>query len=157
MSLQTANPVESLNEEDRMVYNALTLALEAHDGQVDLGGVPIIEHLRRVMAQMDTKEEMTVALLHDIVEDTTVTLDDLHSMGFPDNVVKAVDFMTHVGDIDYFEYIERVKLNDLAVKVKLADIRDNMDVGRLSRIPEHQVPSMTKRYVKAYRMLHGRA
>jgi (p)ppGpp synthase/HD superfamily hydrolase len=117
-----------------MLSRALQIATEAHDGQVDKGGAPYILHPLRIMLSMATEEERTVAVLHDVLEDSSAwTLARLVSNGFSPAVVSAVCALTRRPDEGYREFISRVALNPLACRVKVADMRDNMD---LSRIPE---------------------
>ena len=118
-----------------MIYTELTikamnLAYHAHHGQFDKGGVPYIFHPIHLAEEMDDEISTCVALLHDTVEDTAVTLDDL-SKEFPEEVVNAVRLLTHGEDVDYFDYVRAIKQNPIAVKVKLADLRHNGDPKRI--------------------------
>ena len=115
-----------------MLNEAEVLATAAHAGQFDKAGKPYIFHPCTVAAMVKTEEEKTVAWLHDVVEDTPVTLDELRGHGFPEPVVAAVDVLTKRSGMEYGEYIRRVKQNPLALTVKIADMTHNMD---LSRIP----------------------
>lgn len=114
------------------IERALTVALSAHRGQVDKAGAPYILHPLRLMAQMDTESEQLTALLHDVVEDSDYTLEDLRLEGVPGDVLEALKLLTHQQGEAYDGYIKRIKGNPLARKVKLADLADNM---RLERIP----------------------
>lgn len=111
---------------------AVELAREAHAGQVDKAGAPYIEHPLRVMAALEGAEAKMVGVLHDIVEDTEVTLEALREVGFSAAVVRAVDALTKRDGEDYEAYLARVIADPLAVRAKIADMTDNMD---LSRIP----------------------
>ena len=118
-----------------MIYTELTikamnLAYSAHHGQFDKGGVPYIFHPIHLAEEMDDEISTCVALLHDTVEDTAVTLEDL-SREFPAEVVNAVRLLTHGEDVDYFDYVRAIKQNPIAVKVKLADLRHNGDPKRI--------------------------
>ena len=118
-----------------MIYTELTikamnLAYHAHHGQFDKGGVPYIFHPIHLAESMDDEISTCVALLHDTVEDTAVTLEDL-SKEFPAEVVNAVRLLTHSEDVDYFDYVRAIKQNPIAVKVKLADLRHNGDPKRI--------------------------
>lgn len=110
---------------------ALEIAKKAHDGQVDKGGCAYIGHPLAVAAKMDTDEEKAVALLHDVVEDSPYTLEDLRKAGFPCDIVDAVGVLTKKKGADYAAYLNEVKKNPLARKVKMEDLRHNMDVTRL--------------------------
>ncbi len=119
--------------ESESVSKALRLATVAHKGQVDKAGQDYIKHPIAVAEQLDTEEEQTVALLHDTIEDTCVTIADLRKEGFSDNVLQAVYCLTHKDEEPREVYLQRVARNPLAIKVKLADLTHNSD---LSRIPE---------------------
>lgn len=111
---------------------AVALATEAHKGQVDKGGKDYIEHPLRVSAALQGWPAKTAGVLHDIVEDTSVTLEQLRKAGFDATVLAAVDALTKRAGEDYEVYLARLMLQELAVRVKIADMTDNMD---LSRIP----------------------
>ena len=116
-----------------MLKKAISLAEKAHQGQVDKGGHPYILHPKRVMEKCETTEEKIVAMLHDVMEDTDYTADDLRKEGFSEEIITALFCLTHQEGEGYMEYIERICENSLAVRVKYADLQDNMD---LSRIPD---------------------
>ncbi|HRC62970.1 MAG TPA: HD domain-containing protein, partial [Dehalococcoidia bacterium] len=118
---------------------ALAIAVEAHRGQVDKAGQPYILHPLRVMARVSTPAERLVAVLHDVVEDSPTTLDDLRAAGFPEEVVRAVDFLTRREDETYEAFIERVTGDPLARRVKLADLEDNMTITRLNELDDRAV------------------
>jgi len=118
-----------------MIYTELTikamvLAYDAHHGQFDKGGVPYIFHPIHLAEGMEDEASTCVALLHDTVEDTAVTLEQL-AKEFPKEVVEAVDLLTHREGVDYFDYVRAIKTNPLATKVKLADLRHNGDPKRI--------------------------
>ena len=118
-----------------MIYTELTikamnLAYTAHHGQFDKGGVPYIFHPIHLAEQMDDVYSTCVALLHDTVEDTDVTLEQLEK-AFPREIVEAVRLLTHAEDVEYFDYVRAIKENPVAVKVKLADLDHNGDPKRL--------------------------
>lgn len=116
-----------------MLERAVKLAEKAHQGQLDKGGKPYILHARRVMEKCETEKEKITAILHDVMEDTPYTLDDLRKEGFSEEILVALLCLTRREGEDYMRYIERVCKNPLAVRVKYADLEDNMD---LRRIPE---------------------
>lgn len=116
-----------------MLKKAISLAEKAHQGQVDKGGHPYIGHPKRVMENCETTEEKIVAMLHDVMEDTDYTADDLRKEGFSEEIITTLFCLTHQEGEGYMEYIERICENSLAVRVKYADLQDNMD---LSRIPD---------------------
>ena len=116
-----------------MIWEALQIAYNAHHDQLDKGGNAYFLHPVFVALQMDTEEEKITAILHDVIEDTDITLEDLKRQGFSENVLAAVDAMTHREGETYMEFIKRLSVNEIARHVKIQDIRNNMD---LSRIPE---------------------
>lgn len=113
---------------------AIALAATAHAGQVDKAGAPYILHVLRVMLRLETAEERMAGVLHDVVEDTALTLDDLRSEGFPEAVVRAVESVTKREGESYEEFVERAKADPVARNVKLADLADNSDRSRLREI-----------------------
>lgn len=140
-----------------MVYTELTkkalrIAYDAHKDQVDRTGLPYIFHPYHLAEQMDTEDEVIVALLHDVVEDTDMTLDDLRAAGFSERVVNAVNLLTHDDSDAYMDYVQKIKSDPLAVKVKLADLRHNSDVTRLDGIDE-KTPARLEKYKNAERLL----
>ena len=118
------------------IEDAIKLALDKHHGQVDKGGAPYILHPLRIMFGMQTETEQIVAVLHDVVEDSDVTLDDLRRMAFSEAVVEALDHLTRRDGESYEQFIQRIKPHQLAVRVKLGDLRDNMDIRRAGELDE---------------------
>lgn len=112
---------------------AMKIAFEAHLGQIDKSGVPYIYHPIHLAEQMETEVETIVALLHDVPEDTEVTLEDLAKI-FSGEVIEALRLLTHDPDVEYMEYIQKLKPNLVSRKVKLADLRHNSDKTRMERI-----------------------
>lgn len=140
-----------------MIYTHLTneamkIAYAAHHGQVDKGGIPYIFHPCHLAEQMDDEYSTCVALLHDVVEDTDVTLETLAKI-FPKEVIEAIAVMTHAEDEPYLEYVARVKTNPIAKKVKLADLRHNSDESRLPDADEATLAYFREKYRKAFEIL----
>ena len=131
---------------------AIELAKQHHEGQTDKAGKPYIEHPLRVMNQVESEEEKIVAVLHDIVEDTDISLDDLRNEGFSKEVVDAVECLTKQDGENYDSYIERISFNPLAVKIKLADLEDNRDLTRLPEVTD-KVLERVEKYDKALEKL----
>ena len=131
---------------------AIELAKQHHEGQTDKAGKPYIDHPLRVMNQVESEEEKIVAVLHDIVEDTDISLDDLRSEGFSEEVVSAVECLTKQDGENYDSYIERISFNPLAVKIKLADLEDNSDLTRLPEVTDKDLERIEK-YDKALEKL----
>lgn len=131
-----------------LVNRALRLAYAAHAGQLEENGVPYIFHPYHLAEQMDDELSICVALLHDVVEDTAVTLEQLRET-FPPEVVEAVGLLTHDPDTDYFAYVRKLKDNPLARKVKLADLAHNSDQTRWADIEVD--PARLQRWREKYR------
>lgn len=134
----TEKEAEHILNEQRERYNsllelAIKVATEAHKGQTDKGGNPYFEHPKAVAAQVNNIEHKIVAYLHDVVEDSEITLDDLSEMGFTFRIVNSVRLLTKTKELTYEEYLKRLKTDDNARHVKIADLRHNMNI---SRIPE---------------------
>lgn len=139
---------------DKTKY-AMKIAYEAHKDQVDKGGVPYVFHPFHLAEQMKTENTVCVALLHDVVEDTDVTLDDLKAQGFPDEVINALSLLIHKKNIPYMDYIKAIKENPIATEVKLADLAHNSDYTRIGKF-ESLIEADKKRldkYDKAIRLL----
>lgn len=135
-----------------MLEKAIRLAAKGHEGQLDKGGQPYILHPIRVMLQCETIEEKTVAMLHDLLEDTEVTEADLRKMGFPAKIIEAVLLLTREKDADYMEYIARICENRLAARVKLADLTDNMDLNRLPGLTRRDFERLEKYILAKHRV-----
>lgn len=134
-----------------MLSKAILLCCEAHNGQFDKGGKPYYLHPFFVALNVKTIEEKIVALLHDVVEDTDVTFEDLKEMGFSFEIIEAVKAITKNGE-SYEEYLRKVKENEIARKVKMEDIKHNMDLSRLSVITDKDLKRVEK-YKKAFKYL----
>jgi len=118
-----------------MIYTALTnkairIAYNAHKDVMDHSGIPYILHPVHLAEQMTDEYTTITALLHDVVEDTDITLDDLRREGFPGEVLEAIGLLTHEKGVPYLEYVSAIKENPIARAVKLADLRHNMDADR---------------------------
>ena len=112
---------------------AIEIAKQAHTGQVDKGGADYIGHPLRVMEMCDTEEQKIVAVLHDVVEDSDWTFEKLEAEGFSSEVIEALKCVTKLSkDEDYDEFIKRVMRNELAMKVKVKDLEDNLDLSRIN-------------------------
>jgi (p)ppGpp synthase/HD superfamily hydrolase len=132
---------------------AIGIACKAHKGKKDKAGNSYILHPLRVMMCMDSPREMMVAVMHDVVEDSEKwTLQKLNDEGFDQEVIKAIDALTKRGEETYMEFIERVSQNKIGIKVKLADLEDNMNVMRLGNLTEKDVERIEK-YHHAWRFL----
>ena len=114
---------------------ASKIAYKAHEGQTDKAGVPYIFHPIHIAEQMDSEESCVVALLHDVIEDSDITLEIL-SKYFDDDIIAALRVLTKKENDDYVMYIKRVKTNKLATKVKIKDLEHNRDLTRLDEVTD---------------------
>lgn len=137
-----------------LLNKAIILATTYHKGQVDKSGQPYILHPLWVMSNVESLKGKIVAILHDTIEDTQLTISDLINHGFCDDIVKAIDILTKKKNQKYDDYIELVSKNDLAKEVKIEDLNHNMDLNRLKEVTEKDVKRYLK-YVKAYNYLLG--
>src|SRR5690349_2225683 len=114
---------------------AIRIAVKAHKNQTDKYGNPYILHPLRVMGMGRTDEERIVGVLHDVVEDTDWTFEELRKEGFSERIIKALECVTkRSDDEDYDDFVERTRSNPLAVRVKLNDLIDNMDIRRMKEV-----------------------
>jgi len=134
--------------------DAILLAVQAHRGQRDKAGAPYVLHVLRVMLQMPDDTTRMAAVLHDVVEDTPHTLDDLRAAGFTEDVISAVDALTRRADETYKAFVRRAGGHPVARRIKLADLEDNMDTRRLPRLTERD-ESRLQRYRDAWALLRG--
>ncbi len=131
---------------------AISIAVEAHRGQKDRYGAPYILHPLRVMARVSDHLAKTVAILHDVVEDTDWTLIDLRREGFSRDILEALDAVTKRDSEKYEHFVQRSAANPLGRRVKLADLEDNMDIRRMPRITPQDRARLAK-YLKAWTIL----
>ncbi len=131
---------------------ALKLCFEAHKEQVDKSGIPYVFHPFHLAEQMQTEEATVVALLHDLVEDTDYTIEDLMSLGFNKSITDTISLMTHADDVEYMDYVREIKNNPIAKAVKLADLKHNSDLTRLDNVDEKALKRKEK-YLKAINLL----
>ena len=137
-----------------LTKKALALCFLAHKEQTDKTGLPYVFHPFHLAEQMDDEISTVCALLHDVVEDTDYTLDDISSMGYPKEVTDALALLTHEDGVPYMDYVEKIAGNATAKKVKLADLRHNSDLTRLAPddIDEYAL-KRTKKYEQAIKLL----
>jgi (p)ppGpp synthase/HD superfamily hydrolase len=135
---------------------AIALAAKAHEGQVDKVGAPYILHPLRVMLRCRSTEERIAAVLHDVVEDCNVTLDDLRSEGFSEAVVTAVAALTKRPGEDYEAFVHRAAADPIGRAVKLADLADNSDMSRIANPTPKDLERLEK-YRRAIAAIRGSA
>ena len=136
----------------KQTKKAMRLAFEAHQGQLDKCGIPYVYHPLHLAEQMPDEDCTVAALLHDVVEDTDYSLEDLRRMGFPPRALEAVALLTHDPAEPYLDSVARVKQNPVARTVKLADLRHNSDLTRLDTVTERDLARVEK-YAAALRLL----
>ena len=134
---------------------AIVIATNAHAGQLDKAGQPYILHPLRLMFRFQAEVERIVAVMHDVVEDSEVTLDDLRSFRFSEQIIEAIDYLTKKEGETYTDFITRVSSNDIASKIKAEDIKDNLDLTRLDKIGEKDLARI-KKYHSALAYLTSR-
>lgn len=140
-----------------MIYTALTkkamkVCFEAHKDQLDKTGLPYVFHPFHLAEQMDDEISTICALLHDVVEDTDTTLEDLGEMGFPKEALEALALLTHAPEVPYMDYVREISRNPIATKVKIADLKHNSDVTRLDFVDEWAL-KRNQKYNEALRIL----
>ena len=140
-----------------MIYTALTkkalkLCFEAHKEQVDKTGMPYVFHPFHLAEQMDDEISTVCALLHDVIEDTDITFENLLDMGFPKEVINVLKLLTHEDSVPYMDYVSKISTNSVAKKVKIADLTHNSDVSRLDFVDEYAV-KRNQKYQEALRIL----
>lgn len=128
------------------------ISFNAHKNQIDKSGMPYAYHPFHLAEQMDDEYTTCVALLHDVVEDSDITLDELIEEGFPKEVTDAIALMTHDESVPYLDYVAQIKKNPIARVVKLADLRHNSDLSRLDFVDDKALDRM-KKYKKAITIL----
>lgn len=134
------------------VEKAIALALEGHKDQKDKSGLPYILHPLRVMLKMDTEDEMVTAVLHDILEDTRIDERYLLSEGIPAESIEIIKLLTKNVSDDYLDYIQKIKANPVAAKIKKADITDNINILRLLHIEPTDINRLNN-YLQAFKIL----
>lgn len=129
---------------EKFLAIAIAIATKAHEGQVDKAGKPYIAHPLKLMAQMDSLESKIVAVLHDAIEDSELTIQDLVKEGFPSSITEAIAAITKLDGESYADYILRVKANPIAIKVKIADLKHNLDLSRIPNPTEQDFQRLAK-------------
>ena len=133
---------------------ALKLCFAAHKEQTDKSGIPYVFHPFHLAEQMQSEETTIAALLHDVVEDTEYTLQDLAAMGFDPVVIDALALLTHDDATPYMDYVRAIKENPIARAVKIADLKHNSDLSRLDAVDEKALQRAEK-YRQALALLEA--
>ena len=127
-----------------LTKKALSVCFNAHKDQVDKTGLPYVFHPFHLAEQMDDELSTVCALLHDVVEDTSLTFDDLLNMGFSNSVIQVLKLLTHDDGVPYMDYVKNLATNPTAKKVKIADLNHNLDQTRLDEIDECAISRVEK-------------
>ncbi|GAB1421923.1 HD domain-containing protein [Anaerolineales bacterium] len=141
-----------MDKDAALIEKAISVALGAHKGQFDRSGKAYILHPLRVMGQFLDTDACLVGILHDVVEDSDLTFNDLLEQGFPARIVEAIKCLTHPKEEAWMDYIERIGQNPLATRVKLADLQDNLNLRRLGHLQEKDLDRYN-RYLQAWKYL----
>lgn len=141
--------INKMTDKEKIAYE---IAYKAHKGQYDKAGVEYINHPLTVASYCKTEDERIVALLHDVVEDTNVTLDDLSKI-FDKEIIDALRLLSHTDDTPYLEYVARIKENNLAKAVKIADLTHNMDMSRFKNPTKWDYDRVENKYKPAMELL----
>ena len=157
MESNQQNPQASEMDNELAIELATELALNFHRGQRDADGDPYILHLMRVMLKCHSTSAKQAGLLHDILEDTSATEDDLIQAGICPNVTQSVKRLTRFAHIDYADYILALAEDPIAKEVKIADLEDNYAIGRVKYRTEHRLEDARRleRYILSHRFLSG--
>ena len=149
---------EELKNSDDLIYKALEVSLELFKKDTDKGGFPYMLHLLYVYKHVYTKEEKVIALLHDVIEDKKVNEEDLLNIGFPKKIVKDVLILTRLKHTDYNNYIDNIIKNASkeALEVKLADLKNNIDLTRIKNPTVKDYERVEKRYMLSYEKILNR-
>ena len=142
-----------------MIYTPLTkkalkLCFQVHKEQVDKTGLPYVFHPFHLAEQMTCEASTVCALLHDVVEDSSYTFEDLINLGFPSEIIEVLELLTHDSEVEYMDYVINLSKNEIARKVKLADLKHNSDLSRLDNIDEYALARQEK-YLKAIKYLES--
>jgi (p)ppGpp synthase/HD superfamily hydrolase len=151
----TGTFLNNWSDEMNLLEKAIMIAVKAHSGQKDKGGKTYILHPLAVMSRVSSTDAKIAAVLHDVVEDTSVTVEDLEKEGFPANITEAILAVTRQENESYEAFIARVAQNELAVEVKLADLEENMNVTRIPEVTQKDKDRIAK-YKRAYEYLKNR-
>ena len=145
-----------MNQHDNNLLNiAIAKAATAHSDQVDKAGEPYILHPLRVMLSLSRNQDRICAVLHDIIEDTDVTIEELKNLGFPEDILEAIMLLTKQEGESYEDFITRLLPNPIACRVKLADLNDNMNLSRITSPDEKDLERIKKYEAAKSRILQS--
>lgn len=154
----TEDEYSKLKSSNDLLLKTLELVIKLFEGKTDKAGLPYYNHLLKVYANVDNYDEKIIALLHDVVEDTEVTFDDLKVYGYPENILEALRVLTKKKGEYYPDYIERIidSNNIQALNVKLADLKHNVDINRIENPTINDYERINKRYIPAINKIQNK-
>ena len=154
----TEEEYKKIKETDELIYKSLEIVTRVFNDKVDKGGFPYVIHLLKVYSGVSDYLEKVCALLHDIIEDTDVTYDDLRMVGYNEEIIDILTILTKLKGEDYRDYINRIINSDNyhAMNIKLSDLRHNMDSGRIKNPTQNDYERITKRYEPAYEKISNK-
>ena len=154
----TEEEYKSLLENNDLIYKSLEIVTKLFNEKCDKGGFPYVIHLLKVYSGVSDYIEKVCALLHDVVEDTDVSYDDLEKIGYPSDIIEILQILTKVKGEDYRDYIERIikSENTRAMHIKLSDLRHNMEPGRIKNPTANDYERLSKRYEPAYERINNK-
>ena len=154
----TEEEYKIIKETDNLIYKSLEIVNKVFSDKVDKGGFPYIIHLLKVYSGVSDYNEKICALLHDIIEDTDVSYDDLREVGYNNDIIEVLEILTKLKGEDYRDYIDRIinSGNVHAMHIKMADLCHNMDSGRIKNPSTNDYERITKRYEPAYERINNK-
>ena len=154
----TEEEYKSLLENNDLIYKSLEIVTKLFNEKCDKGGFPYVIHLLKVYSGVSDYIEKVCALLHDVVEDTDVSYDDLEKIGYPSDIIEILQILTKVKGEDYRDYIERIikSENTRVMHIKLSDLRHNMEPGRIKNPTANDYERLSKRYEPAYERINNK-
>ena len=154
----TEEEYKRIKETDELIYKSLEIVTRVFSDKQDKGGFPYVIHLLKVYSGVSDYTEKVCALLHDIIEDTDVTYDDLRDVGYNEEIIEILSILTKLKGEDYRDYIERIisSENSHAMNIKLSDLRHNMDSSRIKNPTQNDYERITKRYEPAYEKISNK-
>ena len=154
----TEEEYKRIKETDELIYKSLEIVTKVFNDKKDKGGFPYVIHLLKVYSGVSEYMEKVCALLHDVIEDTDVTYDDLRKVGYDEEIIEILTILTKLKGEDYRDYIDRIVSSDNthAMNIKLADLCHNMDSGRIKNPTTNDMERITKRYAPAYEKIYNR-
>ncbi len=154
----TEEEYNNLKSSDDLLLKTLELVVKLFEGKTDKAGLPYYNHLLKVYANVSNYDEKIIALLHDVVEDTDISFDDLKKYGYPDNIIETLKVLTKKKGEYYPDYIERIinSNNIQAMNVKLADLKHNIDINRIENPTVNDYERINKRYIPAINKIQNK-